>query len=235
MSIPEGERRRQPDEDLHLYSPGIDALILRDGYAKVIRKGSRIAFSMHYNAIGEEATDRSKVGFVFAKAPVHTTVYTTTIANRDLLVPPMVNNHEVVSALQFQGPGRIHALRAHMHLRGKTATASLVSPGGDRRVLLHIPDWDDSWQFYYMLSEPAGVGKGTILEYVSNFDNSPANAYNPDPTRAVPWGDQLWDEMQSLWMLWSEENDANRNDTAPVLVPSNKLFTTGVMSSLEEE
>ena len=37
--------------------------------------------------------------------------------------------------------------------------------------------------------------KGTVLECVAHYDNSPNNPYNPDPKSDVYWGDQTWDEM----------------------------------------
>ena len=30
---------------------------------------------------------------------------------------------------------------------------------------------------------------------IAHFDNSTKNAYNPDPTQTVRWGDQTWEEM----------------------------------------
>jgi hypothetical protein len=35
---------------------------------------------------------------------------------------------------------------------------------------------------------------------VAHFDNSTNNKYNPDPTKAVKWGDQTWEEMMIGWM-----------------------------------
>ena len=37
--------------------------------------------------------------------------------------------------------------------------------------------------------------KGTKLRFITHFDNSPDNPENPDPTKAVIWGQQSWDEM----------------------------------------
>ena len=37
--------------------------------ARLIKKGSNIVFQMHYTTYGEEAKDRTKIGFVFAKEP----------------------------------------------------------------------------------------------------------------------------------------------------------------------
>jgi hypothetical protein len=118
-----------------------------------------------------------------------------------------------------------------MHLRAKTGTASLIMPDGLRRVLLHIPQWDDAWQNYYILSKPLDVKKGSILEYLANYDNSPANPLNPDPKSPVAWGQQIWEEMHSTYLTWTEITPANANDRAPIQIPSNKAFTTGVIAA----
>jgi hypothetical protein len=219
-----------PAESLHLYSPGLDAIVWREGYGKLIRKGTRIVFNMHYNAIGKEATDQTKVGFKFATKPVHTQVRTTIVQNNTLIIPPMTQNHEVIAAFQFPVDSRVHALRPHMHLRARTGTASLVYPDGLRNVLLHIPAWDDGWQNYYILSEPARVPKGALVEYIASYDNSPANPVNPDPKSPVAWGQQVWEEMHSVYMIWTEINEKNATDTQPIQIAPNKLFTTGAVT-----
>jgi len=212
-------------QNVHLYSPGLEAMVWRQGYGKFFPKGTRFSFQMHYNAIGRETTDQSKIGLKFATVTPHTQVNTSIVLNNTLLVPPMVQKHEVIAAFQFPNDARIHALRPHMHLRARLGTASLVQPNGSRTVLLHIPDWDDSWQNYYVLARPARVGKGSILEYLASYDNSPANALNPDPLQPVPWGQQVWDEMHSVYMTWTAVNDRNEDDDEPIQLPPARLFT----------
>jgi hypothetical protein len=211
-------------ESLHLYAPGMDAMVWRDGYGKLIKKGSKVVFQMHYNAIGKATTDQSKVGIVYARKPVHTHVNTTIVSNTSILIPPMAHSHEAIAAFQMPADARIHSLRPHMHLRAKTGTASLIEPDGNRHVLLHIPRWDDAWQNYYVLSRPLDVKKGSILEYVANYDNSPANPLNPDPKSPVAWGQQIWEEMHSVYMTWTQITPANASDHEPIQVASNKAF-----------
>jgi hypothetical protein len=210
--------------NVHLYSPGLEAMVWREGYGKFFPKGTRISFSMHYNAIGTATEDRSRIGFKFATTPVHTRVNTTIVLNQSLLVPPMTQKHEVIAAFQFPADARIHGLRPHMHLRAQLGTASLIRPDGGRSVLLHIPKWDDAWQNYYVLRRPQRVAKGSILEYLASYDNSPANPLNPDPAKPVPWGQQVWDEMHSVYMTWTEVNEHNQNDDEPIQIPARRLF-----------
>jgi hypothetical protein len=211
---------------LHLYSPGLEPLIFREGYGKLIPQGTRIHLQMHYNANGKEQTDQSVVGFRFAKKPAHTAVASAMVVNTLFEIPPMTRNHEVVAAVQLPFEARIHALRPHMHLRGKDATVTMVLPNGSRKTLLHIPEWNDHWQYYYVLSKPETAPRGTIIEYVAHYDNSPGNPLNPDPRAAVTYGDQLWDEMHLLYVNWTEVNGQNRQDTAPIQIAPHKLFTT---------
>jgi mono/diheme cytochrome c family protein len=226
-----GENAMGGGQNVHLYSPGLDAMIWRDGYGKFFPKGTRISFQMHYNAIGTEQTDLTKVGFRFARTPVHTQVNTTIIINNALVIPPMVQKHEVVGAFQFPTDARIHGLRPHMHLRAQLGTASLITPDGTRRVLLHVPRWDDAWQNYYVLAKPAPAPQGSVVEYLASYDNSPANPLNPDPTIPVTWGQQVWDEMHSVYMTWTAINDKNRHDDEPIQIPASKAFTTGLNAS----
>jgi len=219
---------------LHLYSPGLEAMIWRDGYGKLIPAGTRIHIQMHYNAIGTATSDQSMVGFKFATTPVHTEVKTQMVMNNSFEIPPMVQNHEVISAFQIPTDARIHALRPHMHLRGKNSTATLIRPDGTRQVMLHLPEWNDYWQYYYVLDEPARVPEGAMVEYVATYDNSPANAFNPDPTQSIRWGQQVWDEMQILYINWTEINEHNENDLAPIQIAPNKAFTTGLISSSQD-
>ena len=162
---------------------------------------------------------------------MHTQVNTTIVLNQSLVIPPMVQKHEVIGAFQFPTDARIHGLRPHMHLRAQLGTASLIRPDGNRSVLLHIPHWDDAWQNYYILSRPARVAKGSVLEYLASYDNSTANPLNPDPKVPVAWGQQVWDEMHSVYMTWTAVNEQNKNDDEPIQIPASKVFTTGINAS----
>ena len=60
---------------------------------------------------------------------------------------------------------------------------------------MSVPKYDFNWQITYELAKPKLLPKGTRVEVVAHYDNSPGNKYNPDPTKDVKWGDQTWEEM----------------------------------------
>src|SRR5205823_1978390 len=50
-------------------APGDTALVLPEGVAKKVRKGSKLFFQMHYTTTGKATKDRSSIGLIFAKEP----------------------------------------------------------------------------------------------------------------------------------------------------------------------
>ena len=84
-------------------------------------------------------------------------------------------------------------------------TYTAIYPDGRREVVLQVPKFDFGWQTDYWLSEPLTLPKGSKLHVRAHFDNSTANRSNPDPTTAVRWGDQTWEEMMIGFFTYTVE------------------------------
>ena len=82
-----------------------------------------------------------------------------------------------------------------MHLRGKSFSYTAAFPDGRREILLSVPHYNFDWQSTYRLLEPITLPAGSASQCEAHFDNSADNPANPDPRRAVTWGDQTWEEM----------------------------------------
>jgi hypothetical protein len=81
-------------------------------------------------------------------------------------------------------------------VRGKSFEFRVATaPQNDPQVLLRVPRYDFSWQLQYYLAEPLPLTRGSRIECLATFDNSPNNPANPDPSKEVRWGDQSWEEM----------------------------------------
>jgi mono/diheme cytochrome c family protein len=168
--------------------------------AKFIPKGSDLVFNLHYTAIGKPATDRSRVGLVFAKQPPKLRYFMhngPTASN--LAIPPREPNAEVVSEMTTNVDMKLVYVQPHMHLRGKDYEFRLVYPSGQTETIFKAK-WDFNWQMGYDLAEPKLLPKGTRIIGVAHYDNSANNKYNPDPNKLVVWGDQNWDEMQNCFV-----------------------------------
>jgi peroxiredoxin len=180
---------------LAAYAPGDMPLTLKPGQAKKIPKGALLVFQLHYTPNGIEQKDRSSIGLIFAKKPPRYEVRTRSIAQRRFTIPAGAASHEVRSATAFDRDVDLISLLPHMHLRGKDFKYVAVFPDGKKQTLLSVPRYDFNWQSNYRLAKPLRLPKGTRIECTAHFDNSEDNPNNPDPTKAVRWGEQTWEEM----------------------------------------
>ena len=183
------------------FNPGLGAQRFDlDGSAKFIPKGSDLVFELHYTTSGETTTDVSKLGLVLSKTPPRNRYYFhagPTAGN--LAIPPRDQNAEVVSEITFGEDARIVYAQPHMHLRGKDFELRIVTPDKQVKTVLKGA-FNFEWQMGYQFAEPIAVPKGSKLLFITHFDNSPANRFNPDPAKKVVWGPQNWDEMSNCFI-----------------------------------
>ena len=182
------------------FAPGEDPAVFRAGYGRKIPAGSNLLFQIHYTPNGTPMKDTTTVGLIYAKTPVEHTVVTRPVLQTAFEIPAGHPNYEVKSSFTFNESAQLYSFMPHMHLRGKDFEYKAVFPDGTSKILLSVPRYDFSWQTYYILKDPIAVPKGTRIECVAHFDNSTNNKYNPDPAKAVRWGDQTWEEMMIGWM-----------------------------------
>jgi hypothetical protein len=192
-----------------VYVPGGLPYYLKPGQARLIPAASDIIFQMHYTTNGKATTDRSRVGFQFAKQPPTERVVNTFVSNRNLHIPAGAGDAPVIARVTLQADSNLLAMFPHMHVRGKAFEYRATYPNGETETLLSVPRYDFNWQLTYYLQEPKVLPKGTILECVARYDNSPNNPFNPDSSKEVYWGDQTWDEMLAGFVDLSMPATAN--------------------------
>jgi hypothetical protein len=88
---------------------------------------------------------------------------------------------------------------AHAHYIARTFTVTATLPGGKKKVLLDVPDWDFGWQEQYAFRDFEALPAGTKLHVKITYDNSADNPRNPtSPPKRVRWGKESTDEMGSI-------------------------------------
>ncbi len=193
---PEEESDMDGSEFLVGYAPGLPATVLGPGRAKLIKAGSDIIFQLHYTPNGKPVQDQTKIGlFLLPADQVKERVATVWIANLSFAIPPQDPNYKVASEVEFASPAKVVSLIPHMHLRGKDFEFKATYPTGESEELLSVPRWDFHWQLSYVPEHDLLMPKGSKIQCVAHFDNSPNNPYNPDPSKQVKWGDQTFNEM----------------------------------------
>jgi thiol-disulfide isomerase/thioredoxin len=186
--------------------PGGIAVNLNSGVAMMIPRGSVLVFQIHYVTTGKEETDRISVGLRYAREPVDKRVRYKIIDNGHFQIPPGASAHPVAAEKELECDATGIALFSHMHLRGKDSTFTAHYPDGKAETLLSLPNYSFGWQLGYVW-EPGKqrFPKGTKIECLSHFDNSPFNPFNPDPSAAVKYGPQTFHEMMQGFFFYTDD------------------------------
>jgi mono/diheme cytochrome c family protein len=181
---------------LTAYAPGKNPDVYQPGAAKRIPAGSNLILQMHYSkTTAKPEKDRTSVALVFAKQPVEKTIETLTVVNSLFLIPPGAENHEATACYTVPRDIQFVNYFPHMHVRGKDMKYEVIYPDGRRETLLQVDKYNFNWQTLYTLKNPLLVPKGSRFVVTAHFDNSAKNKYNPDPTKAVRFGEPTYDEM----------------------------------------
>ncbi len=176
-------------------APGLQPTWYPEGIARQIKAGSDIVFQMHYTPNGKAVKDKSYVGLFFSKDPPTRVSGGGGIMNFRFKIPAGDPSFEVESTWTAPEDVELTGMMPHMHMRGKDFKYTAVFPDGHSEVVLNVPHYNFNWQLHYTLAEPKLLPKGTRIDCVAHYDNSPNNKSNPDPTKLVSWGDQTFDEM----------------------------------------
>ena len=201
------------------YAPGQMARIYPKDQAYLIPAGSKITFQIHYTPIGIATEDRSCIGLVFGKQEdVKFVSKGGVCGTEDFKIPAGATDHVIKGKRRIHSDVYITGMIPHAHVRCKSFRYEVDFPDGTNEVLLDVPHYDFNWQLYYELATPKLLPKGAVLRTTAHYDNSSDNAYNPDPTIDVVFGEQTWDEMMYGWYLTvvpRAEIDANKLPPPP--------------------
>jgi hypothetical protein len=196
LTTPEDQRDAMwTDSDILLvYAPGSTPDNWPNGMAKFIPAGSDLVFQMHYTTNGKAGADESRIGLIFTKESVKQRVLTLQLTNDHFVIPPGVPDYRVEARGTLPNDALLLSFFPHMHLRGKRFEYNII--GKDKTVTpLLRANYHFHWQMTYRLAEPIPLKAGTELLAVAWYDNSKGNMHNPDPSAAVRWGEQTYDEM----------------------------------------
>ena len=191
---------------LAAYAPGAPPISLPPSTAIRVPAGSTILFQMHYSKVaGSVQKDRSSIGLIFAKQPPEKELLVRAVSNTYFRIPAGADNHRVSGCWTVPEDIHIQTLGPHMHMRGKSQRVEAFYPDGRREVLLDVPNYDFAWQTFYEPKRRMAIPKGTRILVTSTFDNSAKNKFNPDPARAVRWGEPTYDEMMIAFISYTKD------------------------------
>jgi uncharacterized protein (TIGR03437 family) len=185
------------------WAPGSRGYFAPDGAGIKLSNNSRVIIQVHYHptnqVAGQPETDRTPVGFYFAKTPVQRQLQVLPLVNQSFTIPPGANNQEVTASFTVPSllSAKMWAVTPHMHLLGRKIKVELTRAGATTPdCLINIDDWNFNWQGTYLYKNPVTLSGGSQLKLTCNFDNSTDNPLNPNnPPKTVRWGEATTDEM----------------------------------------
>ncbi|MDB5351849.1 MAG: putative rane protein [Planctomycetota bacterium] len=182
-------------DELGFWTAGSEPHRLPDGVGIRLPRQSDIILQVHYHPNGKPGADRTRMGLYFAKKPVKQALHWNNASSYDFRLPAGNSNVEVKASWYIPVALEAIAVAPHMHQLGHDMRMTVVYPDGKSRDLIHIADWDASWQNAYYFQVPVPLPAGSTVKVVAHFDNS-AHARNPNkPPKLVKYGTNADDEM----------------------------------------
>jgi len=197
------------------YAVGKYGTTFPENTGRLLPKGSRIGFDMHYFAIGEEAKDRTTLGIIFyprgyvPKYKINMVSFRN-LPNDDLEIPPnSVVRHD--GYFRLPRAARIVSFQPHMHMRGKGMTLESVNLDNTVTVISSTDHFDFNWHIAYVYKDDVAplLPAGTVLHAIGIHDNTSANRRNPDPSMWAGYGERSVDDMLQLRLAVVYLDDAD--------------------------
>src|SRR5215204_3546729 len=158
-------------------TPNKPGMVFDPGVGRLLSANTDIILQMHYTTNGEATTDKTVVGVKYLKAPPAMVQRGGSVIQPGFVIPAGAPAHEVRGSRILAADTIITSFTPHMHVRGKDMTYIATYPDGRTEVLLSVPKWDFNWQITYQLKEAKRMPKGTKIEVIAHFDNSPQNKF----------------------------------------------------------
>ncbi|MDX1623185.1 MAG: tetratricopeptide repeat protein [Gemmatimonadota bacterium] len=180
-----------------------------EGVSWRLEKGADLVLMLHLRPIEEPTDAKASIGLHFAEKPPERVPAVIRLGSEAFAIPAGASDFAVTDT--FRVPVDVEALGIfpHAHYLADEMEAWAILPGGERKDLIHIPDWDFNWQDQYRFAEPIELPAGTVLSMRYTYDNSADNPQNPnDPPERVAYGSRSVDEMADLMLqVLPEERD----------------------------
>lgn len=188
--------------------PGGEAMTLPEGIAVRIPAGSLLILQIHYVSTGKPEECQFKVGLRYARSEVQKRLQLAYVATSRYAIPPMDPAYRVSASRDLPCDSIVVGLFSHMHVRGRDMTFLAHKPQQKAETLLTVPNFSFDWQHVYRYEYGAKkLPKGTRLECVAHYDNSPFNPFNPDPKATVRDGQQTHEEMLNGFVFYVDEHE----------------------------
>jgi Flp pilus assembly protein TadD len=202
-----------PDGHFLGWTPGQIAPLVQPELAWTLEPGSDLVVQLHLQPTGAVEDVLPEIGLYFSDRSPQRTPTILRLGSQGIDIPPGESRYVIRDSYVLPVDVELLAVQPHAHYRARQIRGVAQLPDGTSRLVMHIADWDFRWQHVYRHQAPIPLPKGTRLSMEYTYDNSAANARNPQlPPARVLWGQRSRDEMGDLWfqLLAANDNDRRR-------------------------
>ena len=194
--------RFDPDSHFLFWKPDSPVLEEPQGMPWRLDPGNDLILNMHLKPSGKPETLYAEVGMYFAEKPPEKQPMLIALERDDKLdIPAGDANFVVEDELKLPVAVDVLGVYPHAHYLGHDLQGWAILPGGEKKWLVWIRNWDIDRQSIYRLKEPLLLPAGTVLHMRYSYDNSAGNVHNPHlPPIRVRAGNRSEDEMGHLWL-----------------------------------
>jgi tetratricopeptide (TPR) repeat protein/mono/diheme cytochrome c family protein len=191
-----------PDSHFLFWKPGTPPFTEPADEVWRLDKGTDLVLNMHMQPSGKAEMIQPTIGLYFTgKPPTKYPMLLQLEHDAAIDLPPGKKDFMITDEIVLPMDVHVLGVYPHAHYLGKEVQGVAILPGGARKWLLRIKDWDINWQAVYRYARPLFLPKGTILSMRWIYDNSAGNVRNPDnPPKRVVAGNRSSDEMGHLWI-----------------------------------
>jgi mono/diheme cytochrome c family protein len=192
----------EPDSHFLFWKPGTVPYTEPDGMALRLDAGTDLVLNIHLQPSGKPERIQPSLGLFFTDRPATRFPMLLQLENdRKIDIPSGKKDFVVMDEFTMPEDVQLLAIYPHAHYLGRDLQAFVTFPGGGRKSLIHIPQWNLNWQAVFRYSTPIDLPAGSVISMRYSYDNSDENPLNPnDPPKRVTAGNSASDEMAHLWL-----------------------------------
>lgn len=194
--------RFDPDSHFLFWKPDTPVLTEPKDMTWRLDPGNDLILNMHLKPSGKAETLDAEIGLYFTdEAPARLPMLLQLDRDDALDIPPGDANFVVEDSLTLPVDVQVLGVYPHAHYLGRDMQGWVILPGGEKKWLVWIKNWDIDRQSVYRYKEPLELPAGSVLHMKYTYDNSTNNVHNPSsPPVEVKAGNRSVDEMSHLWV-----------------------------------
>jgi hypothetical protein len=202
-----------PSAGLGGWTPGMRAVAMPQGTAVHIPQGARLVMQLHFHPDGKLEEVSPRIALYFAEQPPTRFLMDLALGSNHIDVPAGEKAYQVRDSFTLPVPIEVDGIIPHAHYICKDMKAWAILPGGRKRWLLWIADWDFNWQNQFRYRTPFILPAGTRVEMLFTYDNSEGNIHNPNhPPQRITFGSGSTDEMAGIHLQVIPKDEADMHE-----------------------